>query len=86
MQRRSAARQSLSEDDESDGRKPPDLALAEEAHYARLLQPFEAGLTEAEMQRVALHGETERLRHRKQAGLRQLSAPVRSAYEAALGL
>src|SRR5207245_21535 len=71
-------------DDEPDGRQRPDLALGEEAHYASLLQQFEAGLTEAEMRRVALHGEAERLRHSKQTAWCQLSAPVRSAYEAAL--
>jgi predicted nucleic acid-binding Zn-ribbon protein len=84
MTRSLAARQSRREDDESDGRKRPDLVPGEEAHYARLLQQFEAGLTEAETRRVALHHETEGLRHRKQAALRQLSAPVRSGYEAAL--
>jgi inactivated superfamily I helicase len=83
MTRSLAARQSRCEDGESDGRKRPDLAPGEEAHYARLLEQFEARLTEAETRRVALHGETELLRHRKQAVLRQLSAPVRSACEAA---
>jgi len=83
MTRSLAARQSRCEDGESDGRKRLALALGEEAHYPRLLQQFEAGLTEAETRRVALHGETERLRHRQQAALRQLSAPVRSAYEVA---
>jgi predicted nucleic acid-binding Zn-ribbon protein len=83
MTRSLASRQSRSEEDESAGLKRPDLALGEEAHYARLLQQFEAGLTEAETRRVALHGETERLRHCQQAALRQLSPPVRAAYEAA---
>jgi len=83
MTRSLAARQSRSED-VSGGHKPSDLAPGEEAEYARLLQQFEAGLTEAETRRVALHHETEGLRHRKEAVLRQLSAPVRSAYEAAL--
>lgn len=84
MTRSLVARQSRREDHESDGRKRPDHALGEEVHYAHLLQQFEAGLTEAETRRVALHDEAERLRHRKQAALRQLSAPVRSAYEASL--
>jgi len=53
MTRSLASRQSRKEDGESDGRKRPDLALGEEAHYARLLQQFEAGLTEAEMRRVS---------------------------------
>ena len=83
MTRSLASRQSRKEDGESDGRNRPDLALGEEVHYARLLEQFEAGLTEAETRRVALHGETERLRHRQQAALRQLSASVRSGYEAA---
>lgn len=60
-----------------------DACRQEPAVAAVQLQRFEARLTEAETRRVALHGETERLRHRKQAALRQLSAPVRSAYEAA---
>jgi predicted nucleic acid-binding Zn-ribbon protein len=84
MTRSLAGRQSRSEDHESEGRNRPDLALAEEAHYTRLLQQFEVGLTDAEARRVALHGKTERLRQCRQAALRQLSAPVRSAYEAAL--
>ncbi len=84
MTRSLAGRQSRRKDDESDGRHRPDFGLAEEAHYTGLLQEFEVELTDAEARRVALHGETERLRQRKQAALRQLSAPVRSAYEAAL--
>ncbi len=84
MTRSLAGRQSRRNDHEPDGRNRPDLGLAEEAHYTGLLQEFEVELTDAEVRRVALHGETERLRQRKQAALRQLSAPVRSAYEAAL--
>jgi len=83
MTRSLAARQSRSED-VSDGPMRPELSPRDEAEYARLLQQFEAGLTEAETRRVALHHETEGLRQRKQAALRQLSAPVRSVYEAAL--
>jgi len=83
MTRSLASRQSRSEDDDSGGRKRPDLALGEEGHYARLLQQFEARLTAAETRRTELHGETERLRHRHQAALRQLSAPIRSGYDAA---
>ncbi len=79
-----AARQSRGESDAPGGPKRPDLAPGEEAHHARLLQEFEAGLKETETRRVALHDETERLRDRKQAALRRLSAPLRSAYEAAL--
>jgi len=79
-----AARHSRGESDAPGGPKRPDLAQGEEAHHARLLQEFEAGLKETETRRVALHDETERLRDRKQAALRQLSAPLRSAYEAAL--
>ena len=45
----------------------------------------EGRLTEPETRRVARHGETEHLSHRKQAALQQLSAPVRSGYEAAFG-
>jgi hypothetical protein len=84
MTRSVAARQSRSEDGESHGRKRPDLALGGEADYARLLEQFEAELMEAETCRAALHGETERLRHRRQEALRRLSAHLRSAYEAAL--
>lgn len=58
MTRSRAARQSRSED-LSEGHKRPDLAPGDEAEYARLLQEFEAGLTEAETRRVALHHETE---------------------------
>ncbi len=78
-----AARQSRGESEVSGGRKRPDLAQDEEARHARLLQEFEAGLKETETRRVALHDETERLRHRKEAALRRLSAPLRFAYEAA---
>jgi hypothetical protein len=78
-----AARQSRSEDDASEGRKRRDVAGGEEARYASLLQPFEAALTEAETRRVALRTVTEGLRQLKEAVLRQLSAPIRSAYEAA---
>lgn len=77
-------RQSRGETEVSGARKQPDHAQGEEAHHARLLQEFEAGLRETETRRVTLHDETERLRHRKQAALRQLSEPLRSAYEAAL--
>jgi len=79
-----AARHSPGESEVSGGRKRPDLAQGEEAHHARLLQEFEEGLKETETRRVALHDETEVLRHREEAALRQLSAPLRFAYEAAL--
>jgi predicted nucleic acid-binding Zn-ribbon protein len=79
-----AARQSRGESEVSGGRKRPDLAQGEEAHHARLLQEFEAGLKETETRRVAHHHETERLRQRREAALRQLAAPLRVAYEAVL--
>lgn len=82
---RSRATQRLrGEDDDSGAPTRPALVQSDEVRRARLLQEFEARLKEAEAQRVALHGETEQLRHRRQEILRRLSAPVRSAYEAAV--
>ena len=82
---RSLAAQRLpGEDDDSAARKRPALVRSEEARHARLLREFEASLEETEARRVALHDETRQLRFRRQEILQQLSAPVRSAYEAAV--
>ncbi|HEY7516427.1 MAG TPA: hypothetical protein VIC87_18190 [Vicinamibacteria bacterium] len=79
-----AARRPRGGGDESDEPKPPAVAPSEEAHHVRLFELFEAELKNAEAERLAVHHETQGLRQRRIAALRQLPADVRSAYEAAL--
>lgn len=79
-----AARRPRGEDDPSDEPRAAALPQSEEARHVRLFEEFEAGLKEVEAQRLALHAETEGLRRRRQAALRQLRPEVRSPYEAAL--
>ncbi len=70
--------------DESDEPKAPAFAPSDEAHHVRLFEQFEADLKQVEARRLAVHAETQSLRQRRQAALRQLSAGLRSAYDAAL--
>ncbi len=71
-------------DEDAAARDRPAFLYGDEERHARLLRQFEAALNEAEARRGALHEETERLKNRRQAALLHLSAPVRTAYEAAL--
>ena len=81
--RRVAANQKRAKVDDS-GVAPRVVDVAgEEARCKDLLESFEGVRKESEVQRLALHGEMEALRQRRNEELARLGAPTRAAYDAA---
>ena len=79
-----AARRPRAGEDESNAPKAPAVGASEQAQLVRLFEQFEAELTEAEARRLTVHDETQSLRRRRQAALRQLPPELHSPYEAAV--